>query len=108
VTVIAYSVSAVIGHHRGARKLGDISHSLMRAAVSACRARRISRSRSIPGWVPFASFRRRCASSIRRWSSGGAAGLKRRCCCIARSFQLEEGGSATDVLITDNCHGTGR
>jgi len=73
----------------------------MWAAVSACRARRISRSRSIPGWVPLASFRRRCASSIRRWSSGGAVGLKRRCCCIARSFPLEEGGSATDVLITD-------
>jgi hypothetical protein len=57
----------------------------MRAAVSAYRARRISRSRSIPGWIRLASYRRRCASSIRRWSSGGAVGLKRRCCCIARS-----------------------
>ena len=89
VTVIAYTVSAVIRHHRAARRPGDVSHSLKRAAVAACRARRISRSRSIPGWVPFASFRRRCASWIRRWSSGGAVGLKRRCCCIARSFPLK-------------------
>ena len=48
----------------------------MCAAVSACRARRISRSRSIGG-VPRASFRRRCASSVKRCSSGIVC-LKRR------------------------------
>jgi hypothetical protein len=66
VTVIAYSVSAVVRHYRGACKPGDVSHCCMCAAVSACRARRMSLSRSIPGGVPLASLRRRFACSSRR------------------------------------------
>ena len=52
--------------HFGARRPGDVSHCSMWAAVSACRALRRSRSRSMPGGVPFASFRRRCAWSVKR------------------------------------------
>jgi hypothetical protein len=50
----------------GARRPGDVSHCSMWTAVSACRALRSSRSRSMPGGVPRASFRRRCAWSVRR------------------------------------------
>jgi hypothetical protein len=50
----------------GACRPGEESHSLMCAAVSACRASRMSRSRSIPGGVPRASFRRRSACSAKR------------------------------------------
>jgi len=56
--------------HFGARRPGDVSHCSIWAAVSACRALRSSRSRSMPGGVPRASFRRRSAWSVRRWSSG--------------------------------------
>ena len=59
-------------------------------AVSASRALRISLSRSTPGGVPRASFRRRWASSERRLSSGSIC-LKRRRSCMVRSFPLEEG-----------------
>ena len=45
------------------------SHSLMCEPVSACRARLTSRSRSMPGGVPLASFRSFAASSARRSSS---------------------------------------
>ena len=50
----------------GARRPGDVSHCSMWTAVSACRALRSSRSRSMPGGVPRASFRRRCAWSVKR------------------------------------------
>jgi hypothetical protein len=66
VTVIAYGVSAVVRHYRGACRPGDVSHCCMCAAVSACRAWRMSFSRSTPGGVPLASLRRRFACSSRR------------------------------------------
>ena len=52
--------------HFGVSKPGDDSHSVVREAVSARRALRISRSCRTPGWVPIASLRKRCASSFRR------------------------------------------
>src|SRR6185312_2532898 len=45
--------------HFGVSKPGDDSHSVVREAVSARRALRISRSCRSPGWVPIASLRRR-------------------------------------------------
>ena len=50
----------------GARRPGEESHSFTCAAVSACRASRINRSRAMPGGVPRASFRRRSACSVIR------------------------------------------
>jgi hypothetical protein len=55
---------------------------LIREAVSACRARLSSRSRSIPGLASSAAFRKRLASSARR-SSNVAAFSIRRCRGIA-------------------------
>ena len=37
----------------GGRNPGEVSHSLMREAISACRALRINSSRSIPRWERF-------------------------------------------------------
>ena len=62
---------------------GEFSHSFMWEVVSACRALRISLSRSPPGRVPRASFRRRCATSTRRLSRGSICLKPRRCCCMA-------------------------
>ena len=50
----------------GACRPGEESHSLMCAAVSACRASRMSRSRAMPGGVSRASVRRRSACSVKR------------------------------------------
>lgn len=69
-------------HHVGARRPGDRSHSLMCEPVSACRALRINRSRSIPGGSDLASSRRRKASYARR-SSGDVVCLMRYRCCMA-------------------------
>ena len=62
----ASAVKALFDHHIGARKPRDESHSVIWEALSACRALRRSRSRSMPGGVPLASLRRRCASSFKR------------------------------------------
>ena len=69
----------------GGRRPGDVSHSLMCAAVSACRARRTSVSRSIPGGAPSASRRRRAASSVSRFSSVANC-LKRSRSCMPCSL----------------------
>jgi hypothetical protein len=60
MAVIAECVRAVLVHWGGCSP-GDEIHSPMRAAVSACLARRIRSSRLIPGGVPRASSRRRFA-----------------------------------------------
>jgi len=70
------------------------------APVSACRAFRSTASRTGPGGSSLACSRRCLASSARRSSSDGFC-LKRRRFCMRCSFPLEEGGSATGVLITD-------
>jgi hypothetical protein len=89
VAVQAYEVGAVSNHFGGASP-GELSHSLICEPVSACRAFRSARSRSIPGGSDLASSRRRCACSARR-SSRGAFCLKwRRCVALLH----EEGGSA--------------
>jgi len=56
-------------HYFGGCCPGELSHSLMCEPVSACRARRISRSRSTPWGVPRASLRSFAASLARRTSS---------------------------------------
>jgi hypothetical protein len=66
MTVISHCVGAILRHHRGACRPEDVSHLSMCAAVSACRAWRMSFSRSTPGGVPLASLRRRFACSSRR------------------------------------------
>ena len=65
----------------GDRRPDVESHSLIWAPVSASRALRISLSRSTPGGVPRASFRRRSASAERRVSSGSMLNV-----LMARSF----------------------
>ncbi len=74
----------------------------MCTAVSACLALRISRSRASPEGVPRASFRRRFASSVNR-SASDVVCLNRRRRCMRCSFPCSEGGSATGVLVIDNC-----
>ena len=83
---IATSVSIF---QRGGWRPTEESHSCICEAVSACRARRIILSRSMPGGVPLASCRRRSASWARR-------SLRVRVCVKWRRFIgaapfLEEG-----------------
>jgi hypothetical protein len=59
----------VLTHHVGVRKPGDRSQSLKCEPVSARRALRIRRWRSMPGGVPRASLRSRSAWMPRRCSS---------------------------------------
>jgi hypothetical protein len=68
---------------------------------------RIRRSRSMPGGVPRACLRSRFASSARR-SPTVVVCVKGRSSGIRYSIRSRIGGSATGVLITDNCHGTVR
>ena len=75
----------------------------MREAVSAWRALRIRHSCSMPVGVPCACLRSRFASSARHPSMEVVC-VKRRRSGIRCSFRSRIGGSATGVLITDNCH----
>jgi hypothetical protein len=87
----------------GRLRPGELIHSFMRPPISACLARRISLSRSTPGGVPWACFRRRCASSARRLSSGrsclnwsgiGATPLAKAGAQLAFSSPVEAAGCA--------------
>jgi len=62
---------------------GENSDSFICAAVSACRARSINRSRSAPGGMASASGRSRLASSPWRLSSGSICLKRRRFGCAA-------------------------
>jgi hypothetical protein len=66
--------------HFGPCKPGDVSHSFICEAVSACRARRINRSRSPPIGSELALSRRRFASVTRRSSRDRVCLMRRRCC----------------------------
>lgn len=96
---LAYSASV---KGVGGFRPGDLSHSLMWAPVSACRALRIRRSRSKPGGSVLASSRRRIASAASR-SSNKSVCVKRRRFCIRLSLHSKGGGIASSVLITDSC-----
>jgi hypothetical protein len=61
--------------YSGGRSPGDVSHSFIWEAISACRALRIISSRTAPGGSNLASARRRFASS-ERWASRDWACLK--------------------------------
>jgi hypothetical protein len=76
--------------HFGGCRPGQFSHPLACEALSACRARRISRSRAIPGGVPRASLRSFAASSESRFSSVSVV-LKGRRSCMAL-FPFDWGG----------------
>jgi hypothetical protein len=77
----------------------------MREAVSNWRALRTRRSRSMPaGYLEPAC---RFASSGKH-PSREIVCVKRRCSSIRCSIRSRIGGSATGVLITDNCHDTVR
>jgi len=75
----------------------------MSAAASACRARRRSCSRAMPGGVPLASLRRRCAWSAKRWSSGEVCMTRRRCCTAllhkAALLAFSSPMAATDAVM---------
>jgi hypothetical protein len=75
---------------------GERSHSLIWQPVSACRALRISRSRSTPCGVPLASWRNRIASSAKRSSRDWSCLNRRRsmvpllCDCPTKAALLHE------------------
>jgi len=88
----------------GDRLPGELSQSSIWAAASTFRAFFKTASRTGPLGSSFAWSRRLCASSTSRSLSGFVCLKRRRLMIMACSFPLEEGGSATGVLITDDCH----
>ena len=73
VSVSSNRIDPVLGHYgcTGDRNPGEDSHSLMRDAVSACRAFLKSNSRSMPAGSEPACSRSRAASLAKRCSKSG-------------------------------------
>ena len=80
----------------GGRRPGELSQSSIWAAVSRCRALLKAESRRGPQGSNLGPSRKLRASSRSRSLSGFVC-LKRRLGITARSFPLEEGGSATAI-----------
>ena len=74
----------------------------------------------MPGGVPRASFRRRCACSVKRWSSGAGCSKRRRCMALLHSVRGRAGaqlafsspinvtGSSGDDSVSASQHGKAR
>ena len=87
--------------HFGGRRSREFSHPFTCEALSACRARRMRRSRSMPGGVPWASLRSLAAFSASRLSDR----LNGRFCMALSLFHLgRERNRAFSSPITVSSH----